>query len=119
MAQDDQDILEQLEASGSENDAEVAGEAAADQPEASDTASETVGEAEPLEAQADASHRPVRPGEHTAEISENQEEVPLTLEERLDRLTGDVNHLLWEKEAFMLTYIMFKVPKPYYDKWKS
>ena len=56
--------------------------------------------------------------EHSAKAAENQEQKP-DAAALLQRRIRDIEHLLIEKEAYQMAFVFQKIPKPYYNQWKS
>lgn len=65
-----------------------------------------------------AEQTPVKPAEHTAEVTENQHNLAGLLV-RIDRRINDIQALMREKEHQQLMFVFQNVPKPYYERWKE
>lgn len=67
------------------------------------------------------------PADHTAEMAVNQDKTPPPAtpspigvgEQALLRRIRDIEHLLIEKEGYQMAYVFQKIPRPYYNQWKS
>jgi len=120
----DQDILSEPSPPSEEEPVSQAAGSGNDQPEGPEPSPDSDPEAALSTGDLAADTALPSPSHNIAEIAENQDKTanvePVSnLALRIEKRRSEIEGLMVEKELRALTYAEHKVPKPYYEAWKS